>query len=202
MIPVFLIKGPRDKNIYLNPLKAYLNIIGYKEVYIISYQIQPNYLQTDYIQPDYLQMYVEYVSNQMINITVTQNQEVILIGISIGGIISHHLHQYGWKIHKSITIVSPHNGNSFFKFIKYILPTNILEYIYHPIYNHILKKTPPHEYHTIGTSILPYIPFDGHIWNSETNISLYNHVNISFNNNWTIFLDPRIFFTISNLLNE
>jgi hypothetical protein len=148
-------------------------------------------------------MYIEYVSNQMINFTVTQNFEVILIGISIGGIICHHLHEYGWKIHKSITIASPHNGNSFFDFIKYILPTNVVEYLYHPIYNYILKqKPPPHEYNTICTSIFPYIPFDGHIWNFETYISIYNHVTISFNNHWTIFLDPRLFFTISNILKE
>lgn len=192
ILTIFLIHGLGGTTHSLRPLKAYLNFMEYKKVHLVSYPVQDVSLLDS----------IQHVSNEMIKVT-DKKDEVIVIGQSLGGVICHELHEYGWNIKKSITIVSPHHGSSFLEFLSNIVPKNIAEYLHKPVYDDLLTqyaKIPAHPHYTISTSFFPCIPFDGQVWTSETKVSDHNHVHIDVNNHWTIFLDPRMFFTVNNII--
>lgn len=196
MIPIFIIHGLGGTTTSLKPLQTYLKINKYSEVHLITYPVQTIPLKES----------IQYVSDEILKIIGHKKIPIIIIGQSLGGVICHELHRHGLNIQKSITIGSPHHGSWLLKFIKYIAPKNIIEYLFNkPIYNDLLKqqpKIPPHPHYTISTSVFPYIPFDGQVWVNETKIINNNHHHININNHWTIFIDPRLFILINNMIQD
>ena len=197
LIFIFLIHGLGGTTTSLKPLESYLKYIGYKNTYMINYPSRTVDLDTS----------INFVNTEMRKVFLDKQPrkvpEIILIGQSLGGIICHEMHRYGWNITKSITVGSPHGGSSFLKYIKSITPTNIAKYFEKPVFNDLLIQTPTiptHKHYTISTSFAPFIPFDGQVWVNETKDYASEHTHIHFNNHWTIFIDPRLFMTISRIL--
>lgn len=189
LIPIILIHGLGGTTNSIQPLKKYLEYGGYK-VYAITY---PSIQQT-------LEESINSVNNEIKKLKL--NSKIVVIGQSLGGVICHNLHKYDLDIALSITIGSPHHGASLIKTMQQILPPIILNYLEKPVYHDLLSREgvlPPHPHHTISTSLAPCLPFDGQVYIDETKVSK-NHTHIHFNNHWTIFIDPRLFWTINNLL--
>lgn len=189
---IFLIHGLGGTTYSLQPLKTYLTYYGYENVHLIEYKARTLSLEKSIYQ----------VNKQMDRIIKNKEDkpEIALIGQSLGGLICHQLHLYGWNIAKSITIGSPHHGSS----LLYLAKKSILsEYLSKPIYKDLLQQNaikPPHDYHTISTSIIPFWNFDGQVYIKETMIESNKHTHIPFNNHWTIFIDPRLLWKVSRLL--
>ena len=191
---IFLIHGLGGSPASLRPLEAYLEYQGYKNVHRITYPSQTVSLEKS----------IEHVSHEMLKIAGSLHRPVVVIGQSLGGVVCHELGMmYGWNIKKSITIGSPHHRSSFLRFVQSIVPNKITEYIHKPVYDDLLVQTtriPVHRYYTISTSFFPCFSFDGQVWIDETKISDDVHHHIPFNNHWTLFIDPRMFSKVKELI--
>jgi pimeloyl-ACP methyl ester carboxylesterase len=192
---IFLIHGLGGTIHPLGPLHAYLNFKGYKNVHRISYPVRSVSLTVS----------VQHVNDEIHRILGEREDEIILIGQSLGGVVCHELHTYGWNIEKSITIGSPHHGSSLLTWANWFLPPKISRLLEKQVFKDLLIQkpvVPTHPHYTISTSIAPYIPFDGQVWVSETKISDYNHHHIHFNNHWTLFIDPRLLWKVNKLIEK
>ena len=193
---IFLIHGLGGTNTSLQPLKAYLEYQGYTNVHLIEYKSRQQSLENSIIE-------VNEQMNRIIG-NNSHNPEIVLIGQSLGGLICHNMHLFGWNIVKSITIGSPHHGSALLNLVEKWVPEKIANYLRKPVYKDLYKQQallPSHPYYTISTSFVPYFDFDGQVWITETMIDDEKHTHIPFNNHWTILLDPRLFLEVVRILN-
>jgi hypothetical protein len=196
---IFLIHGlgPQLISYTMSPLKWSLEKQGYQNVHIISYPATSINLYNS----------VKHVDNEMRKIIKEDNVEIVLIGQSLGGLICHELHKHNWNIKASITVASPHRGSNMLKNLNNVIPTAVTDKIKYPVFQDILERigepqVPPHKFFTISTSLYPSSTFDGRIYVSETKINEENHIHIPYNSYWTIFLDPRLFTIVKDILKE
>ena len=102
----------------LMPLEWYLNKNGYARTHRVEYPVN---------ELDLNEM-LDYVDAEMVKHTDRDNDEVILIGQSMGGVVANNLHQKGWDVKYAIYIGSPLHGARLLNTLDSILPTMIRDY--------------------------------------------------------------------------
>lgn len=173
----------------LKPLEYYLNIQGVLETYCITY---PTAKTT-------LEQMLKVVDKKISEIASKEEDELIVIGQSMGGLIANNLHKYDWKIKKGIYIASPLNGARLLNTIESKLPIWLANLLYKKIYDELKDKEkenePPHDYTTISLGWDPIKPeFDGCVYKDEAIINTDKNIHIKYTDHRVSFLfDTRLF---------
>jgi pimeloyl-ACP methyl ester carboxylesterase len=192
--PIFLLHGLGSHTITLLPLKKFLNYYDYKNVHSISYPVNDLSIKDS----------VEYVDKEIEKIT-PKNIEIILVGQSMGGVISNNMHTKGWKIKKAVYIGSPLHGAQLLNYLNDILPDFVVKILKKPAHDILMDKEreeePPHDYHTISMGWFN-TEFDGCVYKDETILDPENHTHLKWADHRTVFLNPRLFYHILNSIEE
>lgn len=184
-LPIFLIHGIGASSITLWPLEKYLNYKGFKKTFKIDYPVNKmTFLDA-----------VNYVDAEISKLADKQKDTILLIGQSMGGVISNELHKKGWKIEKAIYIVAPLHGAHLLNKLNIFLPQKIVNFMYIPPYEHLMKEKkavePPHDYHTISVS-WPFMAFDGCVYKKETILDEKKHSHLRWLDHRTAFVSIRL----------
>ena len=198
--------GTSFTRLSLYPLKKYLEFKGYNNVHIISYPSDELTIEKS----------VEFVSNAISNIT-NKEQDIIIIGQSMGGVIAFNMHTMGWKICLAISIASPLHGARLITQVENGIRNNlgysISEYITKKIKRQghielqnksIFNKTqvpPPHKYKTISLGWFNS-EFDGCVYKDETIIDEKHNLHLAWADHRTIFINPRLWYHVHNIINN
>ena len=176
----------------LQPMEAYLNRYGYPNTHILGYPSRELTINES----------IENIAAQMKDI-ITEDDEIIVIGQSLGGVIAMNLHKYGFKIKLVIAIVAPLKGARMINNIPQFIQDNFLPTKAHNELKNMqnTEYDVPHVYKTISTSY-PLTTFDGCVYVDETYIDPDNHVHISYGDHRTIFVDLRLLKTVWNMIEE
>ncbi len=190
--PVFLLHGIGAHTITLLPLELYLNCIGYKNTHRLWYPVDTMEFEET----------MDYVDKEMEKLA-DKNKEILLIGQSIGGVVSNNLHKKGWKVKQAIYIGSPLHGANFLNQLEDILPKNIVELLTKKPYDYLKAKEheepPPHPYKTISMG-WAYSNFDGCVYQNETMLEEEHHIHLPWADHRTVFANPRLWIQVGNLL--
>lgn len=193
-IQIILLHGLGGNLITLYPLKTYLHYKGYERIDIVSYPSNNMNLEEA----------VEYVDYKIAKI-VSRNEPIILIGQSMGGLISNNLHRKGWNIKNAVYIGAPLHGARILKQLDSILPTIIRNFLFKKPYEILMMKEkdiePPHKYHSISMA-WPFTNFDGCVYKDEAMISEKNHTHLAWADHRTIFANPRLWYNVYKILNK
>jgi pimeloyl-ACP methyl ester carboxylesterase len=191
-LPIFLIHGIGASSITLWPLEKYLNYKGLKKTFKIDYPVNKMTLLES----------VNYIDTEL-NKLANKKDKIILIGQSMGGVISNELHKKGWKIEKAIYVVAPLNGARLLNKLKNILSDKIVNFMHKPPYDHLMKEEqalePPHDYHTIGVS-WPFLNFDGCVYKDETILDENKHSHLRWLDHRTAFVSIRLWMEVYDKL--
>ena len=192
MIPIILLHGLGAHTFTLLPLELWLNYQGYTNTFNLKYPVN------DMVFEDIL----EYIDKEFTKL-FDKNEEIIIIGQSYGGVVANNIHKKGWKVKKSICIGSPLHGANLLNELEKILPTWFTNYMYKIPYDFLKNKNkelePPHPYHTISLGWF-YTDFDGCVYKDETILNHYNHTHLSWTDHRTVFFNPRLWITVTNLI--
>lgn len=190
---IFLLHGLGSHAITFLPMKLYLNYYGYSNVHCITYPVDSF---------DTINESVEYVDKEM-SLLANKEDEVIIVGQSMGGVVGNNMHTKGWIIKKAIYIGSPLHGANLLNQIEGIIPTCVRNYLYKKPYGILQNKEreqqPPHNYHTISMGWFN-TEFDGCVYKNETMLSPSKHTHLQFADHRTIFANPRLWMTVYDLL--
>ena len=205
--PIVLLHGLGSHPITFLPLELYLNGQGHKNTYAVSYD--PNRQS--------IMEAVGEVTRKLIE-KIDIDEEIIVIGQSMGGVIGNNLHRLGWKVKKAIYIGSPLHGARTIKTAKKWIPSIILNVFESPAWNILENKAreeePPHDYHTIsmglngesdyffeGSSGPEFMKnWDGKVWKDESMFSEDKHTHLEGEEHSLIFVKPRLWRLVHSLL--
>lgn len=192
---IFMLHGLGSRPCTLLPLEIYLNWCGWRNTHKISYPVDDLSLEDS----------TEYVKKIILNIIQPDNQ-IVVIGQSIGGLVGSKLHEKGIDVSLLIPIVAPLHGAYFLKQLEDNLHDAIMSRVKKPIYEELIKMhqngvqaSPPHKYHTISVN-WPLTTFDGCVYVDETKFDDENHTHLRWADHRTIFIDPRLWHTINKIL--
>lgn len=139
------------------------------------------------------------------------NDTLVIIGHSLGGIISKELYKKGWNIELSIAIASPIRGARILKHLEQ-KHNKLYNFIKTPLYDDFKSlidqeyNNPQHPFYTISTNdkLISYIfsklniidnddgeIFDSCIYKDETIGDIDNHIHIEDANHHMLVLLPR-----------
>jgi pimeloyl-ACP methyl ester carboxylesterase len=207
LTPIVLLHGLGSHPISFLPMQLYLTLYGINNTHAISYD------------PDN-QNIMEAVSEIDFKLTqkLDKNQEIIVIGQSMGGVIGNNLHRAGWKIKKAIYIGSPLHGARTISSVRKYIPRKILDVFESPAWNILENKDkelePPHDYHTItmglngGSNYFfegssgpeSWKLWDGKVWKDEAMFSEDKNTHLNGEEHSIIFVKPRLWRTVLSLL--
>ena len=126
------------------PLEVYLNLNGFKNTYRISYAVDKQCLKKS----------IDDVDAELTKRANKSDNEIIIIGQSMGGRVANELHTYGWKIKFAVYIGAPLKGARLLNKLESWVPTFIRNLLYKTPYTDLKKEItptpPPHPYHTIS----------------------------------------------------
>jgi hypothetical protein len=142
-----------------------------------------------------LEQMIDEVDQKIFEIVKTKDIKLILVGWSMGGIISNRLHQKGWNILLGIYVASPLNGAKIFNTIPALF--SIHEYLKEKEE----EPEPPHNYHTISLGWLNS-SFDGAVFKNETIIKEDKHQHIGFTDHRFSAFDPRVLRAVYDKIGE
>ena len=92
-IPVILLHGLGAHPVTLLPLELYLNYMGWKNTHKLYYPVDKMTFDET----------MDYVDKEIAKIVKDRKQEIILVGQSMGGVVSNNLHKKGRKHRKDRT---------------------------------------------------------------------------------------------------
>lgn len=187
--PVFLLHGLGAHPVTLWPMEQYLSFMGgFVNTYRLSYPVDELEFEDS----------LDYVDSEMLKY-VGKDQEVILIGQSMGGLIANSLHKKGWKIMMAVYIGSPLHGADLLNQLEAALPSKIRDVLYKKSYDFLKSKgkedDPPHPYHTISMA-WPFTMFDGCVYKDETMLDERNHTHLPWADHRTVFANPRLWHCV------
>ena len=193
LIPIFLLHGLGAHPITLWPMEMYLNVVGgFKNTHRLYYPV-------DHME---FEESVDYVDREMLK-HASKDQEVILIGQSMGGVVSNSLHKKGWKIKFAVYIGSPLHGAKLLNQLEVVLPTKIRNAMYKKPYDFLKSKEteeePPHPYHTISMAWF-WTEFDGCVYKDEATLGDTKHTHLPWADHRTIYANPRLWSTVNRLI--
>jgi pimeloyl-ACP methyl ester carboxylesterase len=193
--PIFMLHGLGSHPISFLPMSLYLQCIGgWTNIHRITYPVDNISFEESLNEVD-----------RLLLIITTKDTPIILIGQSMGGVIANSLHLKEWKIKFAIYIGSPLRGASFLNQLEVYLPSCVWNWMYKSSYGFLQTKetelAPPHDYHTISTA-WPFLEFDGCVYVNETMFTQDKHTHLRIGDHRTIFANPRLWWTVSNLLKD
>lgn len=194
---VFLLHGLGPARITgwsLVPLQLYLTwVLGLKRVHIIRYPV--NTMEVNEM--------VDFVDAEMRKHCSVRDDEVILIGQSMGGVVANRMHTKGWRVEKSVYIGSPLHGARLLNGLDAWLPAAVRDFMFKKSYGFLMDKEreepPPHPYHTISMA-WPGTSFDGCVFRDEATLEEVNHMHLPWADHRTVFLNPRLWYHVGNML--
>lgn len=208
-IPVILLHGlggfagPDLTALSLKPMKHYLEFNNYNNVHIVKYPSDESSIDES----------LDYVDREITKLASKENEEIILIGQSMGGVIAFNLHTKGWNIKLSLSIGSPLHGAKLITQVedklKELLSDDIFNYIHSKIKcpGHIAlqnkgrQEEPPHDYRTISLGWCGY-EFDGCVYKDEAIIDPEKNLHLAWADHRIIFLNPRLWYHVHNLIKD
>jgi len=179
----------------LLPLELFLNFCGYNNTHKISYSVDELSLEEC----------LDYVDKEMLTITKSRTEEVVLIGQSMGGVVSNNMHTKGWNIKLAIYIGSPLHGANLLNQLEKKLPDKVKNYFYKKPYDFLKNKDfepePPHPYKTVSMGWF-FSDFDGCVYKNETILDPKHHTHLQWADHRTIFANPRLGALVKSLLDN
>lgn len=192
---IFLIHGIGSSKFTFLPLKMYLNKYGYNNVHPLSYDANNKKFSKS----------LESINEQILQILKNEDDEIVVIGQSYGGVICNNLHRKGRNILKSICICSPLHGAKIVGLIEDNIPTFVSNILKNKALEFLrdkdLEEKPPHDFHTISFGWFN-TEFDGCVYKHETVLDPEKHTHISWCDHRIGFLDIRLFNEVYNVLNS
>ena len=184
--PVFLLHGLGSHPWTLWPLQWYLmNVKHYVRVYCLSYPVD----QLDWEDT------LDYVDREMSRWANKTSESVILIGQSMGGVVSNHMHEKGWNVKQAIYIGSPLKGARILHRLNRWLPRAVRDLMFKKPYGILMTKDqetkPPHPFHTISLGWF-WSDFDGCVFRDEATLDDTHHTHLACADHRTIFANPRL----------
>ena len=171
------------------PLEKYLNHYGISPTFKISYPSKKFKL-------DELVLLIDEQIGKIANKT----DKIVLITQSLGGLLSLKL--TNWNIIQNILIVAPLNGACIAQKVKNILPNYMFKKVLPPVVEELIatkSEIPKYKYNTISAAWIG-TNFDGRVFKNETILENKHHIHIPYSDHILIFLDPRLFKIVYNLL--
>ena len=146
--PIFLIHGLGGHPNGLLPLELYLNYVGFTYTHMLSWPIDNTSFED----------ILDHIDNEIGKYAEKEQQEIVLIGHSMGGVISNQMHTKGWRVKNAIYIGSPLHGANLLNQILSVLPTRLVNVMRRTLYDFLqdkdqmekYAKEPPHTYKTIS----------------------------------------------------
>jgi pimeloyl-ACP methyl ester carboxylesterase len=193
LIPIFLLHGLGASPITLWPLEQYLQFVGgFNNTHRLLYPVDTTPFEEC----------LDYVDKEMLQ-HANKEQEVILIGQSMGGVIANNMHKKGWKVKMAVYIGSPLHGANLLNQLENILPTKVRNALYKLPYDYLKVKDrepePPHPYHTISMA-WPFTEFDGCVYKHETMLDEDKHTHLAWADHRTIFANPRLWHKVFKII--
>ena len=195
-MPIFLLHGAGGFSWSLFPIKLFLKNKGYQKVKIVDYSLNKSLLDS-----------ILEVDQKLSQITSKDNK-ISVIGQSKGGLIGANLYHHGWNLEQLVAIASPLKGARYIQEFRDKYSDKWYQKIKRPSYDDIeaiIGKDiphPPHPVYTVSAS-LPYIKidreFDGCLYKDETYINEETHHNIPWQNHYTIYFSPELFWKLNEL---
>lgn len=177
----------------LIPLEWFLQSNGFQRTHRINYPVN---------ELDLNEM-LDCVDGEIAKHADKDKDEIILIGQSMGGLVANNMHVKGWDVKYAIYIGAPLHGARLLNTIDSILPTAIRDLFYKKPFGHLMSKdkdpVPPHDYHAITMS-WPGTSFDGCVHQDEAMLEEDKHTNLAWADHRTIFMNPRLWIHVKNLL--
>lgn len=192
---IFMIHGLGSYKLTFFPMQYYLLKYGYINLHAISYPVNSSEFQES----------LEFVNNKILEILPKEDDEIVVIGQSFGGLICNNLHKLGRNILKSICICSPLHGSRVVSYFDYYLPGFIKNMFNKKPYYYLRDKEkeekPPHDFHTISFGLFNS-DFDSCVYKSEMILDEKKHTHITWSSHMGGFLDIRLFRTIYDILEQ
>lgn len=145
---------------------------------------------------------VEYVSNEMLKYA-NKDDDIYLIGQSMGGVVANNIYTKGWNIKLAIYIGAPLKGAKLLTQLENVLPTSVRNAMYKKSYdvlrNKKLEDEPPHPYKTISMGWF-CSKFDGCVYKNETILDETHHIHLPMSDHRTIFANPRLCRLVDSLI--
>lgn len=183
--PIILLHGADGRSWGLKPIKKTLEE-KYVNVYIINYNNNGT-----------LDQCIDDADKQIQNI-VDKNQEIVIIGQSLGGVIGSKLHAFGWNICLLIAIASPLKGARFINTLNSKLSTIYTRFFRRVVYDdlgaNVYKEfvRPPHPIYTISTSLPFFSNFDICVFVDETKVDDDTHYHIPYSHHALVLYSSRL----------
>jgi pimeloyl-ACP methyl ester carboxylesterase len=177
-------------------VEKYLNWHGYHRTHKINYNTCKLSLEEC----------IDTVSQKLEKV-VSKDEEIIVIGQSMGGVVGNQLHTRGWKIDLLITIGSPLKGASVVKTLKENMPQKVQDILHKPLYEDLIKlleepmESPPHKYHCF-TMAWPLMNFDGCVYVEEGKFEDEHHTHLPNSDHRTIFANPRLWWHVHKVIED
>jgi pimeloyl-ACP methyl ester carboxylesterase len=156
------------------------------------------------------------MADKAISEHVSKDEEVIMIGHSLGGLVALKLGQNGWKLKYAITIASPLKGTEMITYTRTNLPQTlewmeqnlptITTALKTPIWNDLIAlkqkplEKPEHPVTTISTGLANLL-FDGRVAVEDTKLTDNDdHHHFSWSEHSAILADVRLLIKLGELL--
>lgn len=192
--PVFLLHGLGSHAWTLWPLMATLKSYGYAHCHCIEYPVD---------KLDFEGM-LDYVDAEMQKYA-SKNESVILIGQSMGGLVSNNMHTRGWNVRFAIYIGSPLHGARLLTQLEGVLPTWVRNALFKKPYGILMSKDreshPPHPYHTFSMGWF-WTCFDGCVYRDEATLDERHHTHLAWADHRTVFANPRLWHAVVSKLDD
>lgn len=192
---VFLLHGLGGSWWSMWPLKKWLEAKGWPRVYLLQQRLDTVTSEDD------LARVVEETSAAMEKHACMATDRIVMVGQSMGGIVSNRLHMHGWNIVKAVYIGSPLHGASVLGQLENILPEAVANFLKRPAYDYLKKKSreepPPHPYTTVSMA-WPFTEFDGCVYRKEATFDKKSHIHLPWADHRSVFFNPRLWHVVSN----
>ena len=195
---VFLLHGLGARPITLWPLERYLIWKGVKNTHRLWYPVDKMTFEET----------LEYVDKEMAKYADKEKDTIVLIGQSMGGLVSNNMWKKGWNIDSAVYIGAPLHGARLIEKIESSVPTCVRRCLHKSLYKQkpydFLRSKqpddiPPHNYHAITMS-WPFTDFDGCVYKDEGMLEPEHHTHLRGADHRTIFANPRLWSTVLKVM--
>ena len=130
---------------------------------------------------------------------------VVLVGHSMGGLVANRLHTRGWRVSAAVYIASPLRGARLVGELEAVLPARVADALRREIYAVLQAKEPErppaHPYRTISVS-WPGTSFDGRVYRDEACLDEACHVHLPWADHCLVVANPRLWYWVERLVAE
>jgi pimeloyl-ACP methyl ester carboxylesterase len=195
-VVVFLLHGLGATPITLWPLEQYLRAQGHERTHRLSYPV-------DTLEFSKL---IDYVDLEMSKHADKKTDEIVLIGQSMGGVVSNRIWTKGWTVKHAVYIGSPLHGARLISKLENMAPNWLANLLYKKVPYDFLKTKepepePPHPYNTVTMSWIGTTDFDGCVYKDEAVLDESKNTHLRWADHRLIFANPRLWMLVAQILN-